>query len=170
MGESPPFSHQGGSLDVTLDPKVQEIVERVTKNEGYELVHAEMTAGRNRFLRIFIDKPGGITADDCARVSERVSLLLDVEDPIPYQYTLEVASPGLDRGLYKVADYERFAGNPAHIRLAEPIAGQRNFHGTLIGLDQQNTSGPAALLEDETGKRHSLPLSMIVKANVDLEL
>ena len=153
-----------------LDPRVQEIIERVTINEGYELVHAEMTVGKNRFLRIFIDKPGGVTADDCARVSDRVSLILDVEDPIPHQYTLEVASPGLDRGLYKAADYERFAGNAAHIRMAEPIAGQRNFHGTLIGLDQESVDGPAALLEDETGKRHRLPLSMIVKANVDLEL
>jgi ribosome maturation factor RimP len=85
---------------------------------------------------------------------------------IPYQYVLEVASPGLDRGLYQPADYERFAGSPAHIRLSEPIDGQRNFHGTLVGLDREGE--PAALLDDEQGGRHRLPLSQVVKANVDL--
>ena len=141
---------------MNLDPRVQEIIERVTTREGLELVHAEMTGGRgNAILRIYIDKPGGVNHADCATVSDQVGLILDVEDLIPHQYTLEVASPGLDRGLYKAADYERFAGHPAHIKLAEPIAGQRNFHGTLIGLDGEGD--PAALLEDETGKRHRLP-------------
>jgi ribosome maturation factor RimP len=125
-----------------------------------------MVGGRSKFLRIYIDKPGGVTTDDCAAVSHRVGLLLDVEDVISHQYVLEVASPGLDRGLYKPADYERFAGNPAHIRLSEPIDGQRNFHGTLVGLDREGE--PAALLDDEQGGRHRLPLSQVVKANVDL--
>jgi ribosome maturation factor RimP len=125
-----------------------------------------MVGGKSKFLRIYIDKPGGVTTDDCATVSYRVGLLLDVEDIIPHQYVLEVASPGLDRGLYKPADYERFAGNPAHIRLTEPIDGQRNFHGTLVGLDHEGE--PAALLDDEQGRRHRLPLSQVVKANVDL--
>ena len=151
-----------------LDPRVLEIVERVTTREGLELVHAEMAGGRgNAFLRIYIDKPGGVTHEDCATVSDQVGLILDVEDLIPHQYTLEVASPGLDRGLYKAADYERFAGSPAHVKLTEPLAGQRNFHGTLVGLDREGE--PAALLEDETGRRHRLPLSKIAKANVELE-
>lgn len=151
-----------------LDSRVREIIERVTTQEGYELVHAELTAGRTRYLRIFIDKPEGITADDCARVSDRVGLMLDVEDLIPHAYTLEVASPGLDRGLYKPSDYARFAGNRAHIRLLEPIEGQRNFHGTLLGLDEAGET--VAVLEDERGTRHRLPLNKILKANVDLEL
>lgn len=151
-----------------LDPRLQEIIERVATREGLELVHAEMTGGRgSAVLRIYIDKPGGVNLADCATVSDQVGLILEVEDLIPHQYTLEVASPGLDRGLYKAADYERFAGNPAHIKLSEPIAGQRNFHGTLIGLDREGD--PAALLEDETGKRHRLPLASIIKANVELE-
>ena len=151
-----------------LDSRVREIIERVATQEGYELVHAELTGGRNSFLRIFIDKPDGITADDCARVSDRVGLMLDVEDLIPHAYTLEVASPGLDRGLYKPSDYVRFAGSRAHIKLMEPIEGQRNFHGTLIGLDEAGDA--AALLEDERGTRHRLPLNKILKANLDLEL
>ena len=153
---------------MNLDSRIQEIIERVTVREGLELVHAEMSGGRgNAVLRIYIDKPGGVTHADCATVSDQVGLILDVEDLIPHQYTLEVASPGLDRGLYKAADYERFAGNPAHIKLAEPIAGQRNFHGKLLGLDREGEL--AALVEDETGKQHRLPLAKIIKANVELE-
>lgn len=150
-----------------LDPRISEIIERVTEREGLELVHAELTGGRNAILRIFIDKPGGVTIDDCSSISERVSLILDVEDIIPHQYVLEVASPGLDRGLYKEADYERFAGLPAHVRISEPIEGQRNFHGKLIGLEREGET--AAIVEEQSGKRHWLPLSRIVKANVEIE-
>lgn len=150
-----------------LDPHVQEIIERVARRIGVELVHAEMAGGRNAVLRIYIDKPDGVTLDDCSAVSEQVSLILDVEDLIPHQYLLEVASPGLDRGLYKPEDYERFAGLRAHIKLSTPLNGQRNFHGTLVGLDR--TGELTALLDDETGKRHALPLAEIAKANVEIE-
>jgi ribosome maturation factor RimP len=150
-----------------LDPRVQELVENVVTRQDLELVHLEMAGGRSPILRVYIDKPGGVTVDDCAAVSERLSLHLDVEDFIPTQYTLEVASPGLDRGLYKAADYERFAGLPCHIRLEAPLNGQRNFHGKLMGLDKSDE--PVALLEDETGKQHRLPVAAIAKANVEIE-
>jgi len=152
---------------VKLDPRVSEIIERVTTREGLELVHAEMAGGRNPVLCVYIDKPGGVTIDDCVMVSERVSLILDVEDVIPHQYTLEVASPGLDRGLHKEADYERFAGLPAHIRMSEAIDGQKNFHGKLIGLDREGEV--AAVIEEPDGKRRRLPIAKIVKANVEIE-
>jgi ribosome maturation factor RimP len=150
-----------------VDPRIREIAERVTAREGLELVHVEVTGGRNPILRVYIDKPGGVTIDDCAAVSERISLILDVEDPIPNQYTLEVASPGLDRGLYKESDYERFAGLPSHVKLSEALNGQRNFHGKLIGLDREGEL--AAVIEEENGKRHRLPLAKIIKANVEIE-
>jgi ribosome maturation factor RimP len=150
-----------------VDPRIREIAERVAAREGLELVHVEMTPGRNPILRIYIDKPGGVTIDDCSSVSQRVSLILDVEEPIQSQYTLEVASPGLDRGLYKESDYERFAGLPAHVKLSEAINGQRNFHGKLIGLDREGEV--AAIIEDEHGNRHRLPLAKIIKANVEIE-
>lgn len=152
---------------MNVDPRIREIVERVTARENIELVHVEVSGGRNPILRIFIDKPGGVTIDDCAHVSERVSLILDVEDPIPGQYLLEVASPGLDRGLYKESDYERFAGLPAHVKLSEAINGQRNFHGKLIGLDREGET--AAVIEEATGIIQRLPLTKIVKANVEIE-
>lgn len=150
-----------------VDPRIREIAERVAAREGLELVHVEMTPGRNPILRIYIDKPGGVTIDDCSSVSQRVSLILDVEEPIQSQYTLEVASPGLDRGLYKESDYERFAGLPSHVKLSEAINGQRNFHGKLIGLDREGEV--AAIIEDEHGNRHRLPLAKIIKANVEIE-
>jgi ribosome maturation factor RimP len=150
-----------------VDPRIREIAERVTAREGLELVHVEVTSGRNPILRVYIDKPGGVTIDDCASVSERISLILDVEDPIPNQFTLEVASPGLDRGLYKESDYERFVGLPSHVKLSEALNGQRNFHGKLIGLDREGEV--AAVIEEESGKRHRLPLAKIIKANVEIE-
>ena len=152
---------------IQLDPRICEIIERVTGREGLELVHAELTGGRNSTLRIYIDKPGGVTVDDCAAVSERLSLILDVEDLIPHQYMLEVASPGLDRGLYKEADYERFAGLRCHIRLAQPIEGQKTFHGILLGLERD--IGVVALIEEDNGRRCRLPLDKIIKANVEIE-
>jgi ribosome maturation factor RimP len=163
-----PTPYSIGDRNLKLDPRVSEILERVIAREGMELVHAEMTGGKAPTLRIYIDKPGGVTLDDCAAVSQRVGLILDVEDVIPHQYTLEVASPGLDRGLYKEADYERFAGLPARVRVSEPIEGQRNFHGKLIGLDHEGEA-PVAVIEEPDGKRRRLPLANIVKANVEIE-
>jgi ribosome maturation factor RimP len=150
-----------------LDSRVQELIEKVVTRLELELVHVEMAGGRQPILRVYIDKPGGVTVEDCAQVSERISLHLDVEDFIPTKYLLEVASPGLDRGLYKAADYERFAGLPCHVKLEAPINGQRNFHGKLIGLDK--TDEPVVILEDETGKQQRLPLAQIAKANVEIE-
>ena len=151
-----------------LNPRIHEIIERVATREGLELVHAEMVGShKNATLRIYIDKPDGVTHEDCATISDQVGLILDVEDLIAYPYILEVASPGLDRGLYKPNDYERFAGLPAHIKLTTPLNGQRNFHGTLIGLEHEGE--PAALLADAAGNRHRLPLTLISKANVEIE-
>ncbi len=150
-----------------VDPRISEIAERVTTREGLELVHVEMIGSRNPILRIYIDKPGGVTLEDCAQVSERISLILDVEDPIPGRYMLEVSSPGLNRGLYKESDYERFAGLPAHVKLSEVINGQKNFHGKLIGLDREGEL--ATVIEDEKGNQHRLPLALIIKANVEIE-
>ena len=153
---------------MSLDPRISEIIERVASREELEYVHAELVGGSgNGILRIFIDKPGGVNHEDCAAVSDQVGLILDVEDLIASHYTLEVSSPGLDRGLYKPNDYERFAGLPAHIKLLTPLDGQRNFHGTLMGLDQEGLL--VALLDDEKGQRHRLPLDQIAKANVDIE-
>ena len=144
---------------------INEIIERVTAREGLELVHWETVGPRNHFvLRIFIDKPGGVTLGDCERVSNQVGTLFDVEDLIPNQYTLEVSSPGIERGLYKPADYERFAGSRVKLRTAEPINGQRNFKGTLIGI-----SGDTVSLEADAAGRIDIPFEQIAKANIEYE-
>jgi ribosome maturation factor RimP len=146
--------------------RVQAIAERVAIDHGLELVHAEVAGPDNRpIVRIFIDKPNGVTHKDCSEVSLHVGTILDVEDFIHASYTLEVSSPGIERGLYKPADYERFAGKLAKLRTRRPINGQRNFRGRLLGVD-----GEDALFEDRTSGRVSVPLDAIAKANLELDV
>ena len=141
------------------------IIGRVAEREGLELVHWELAGPAGNFvLRIFIDKPAGVSHSDCEVVSHQVSTLLDVEDLIPNRYTLEVSSPGLERGLYKRGDYERFAGSRLKLRTVEPIDGQRNFRGRLIGIDDQNIRFDA----DGRGQIE-IPYEKILKANIEYE-
>ena len=124
---------------------------------GYELVELEFPP---HLLRIYIDREGGVTVDDCEKVSRQVSGVLDVEDPIPGHYTLEVSSPGLDRPLRKPADFARFAGEQARIELSLPLEGRRRFAGTLKGCE-----GEEVLIEVD-GTLHRLPLEGIAKARL----
>jgi ribosome maturation factor RimP len=124
---------------------------------GYELVELEFPP---HLLRIFIDREGGVTVDDCEKVSRQVSGVLDVEDPIPGHYTLEVSSPGLDRPLRKAADYARFAGERAKLELTLPIEGRKRFAGTLKGFE----GGEVSIEVD--GVIHRLPLDGISKARL----
>src|SRR6185295_10098330 len=137
--------------------------ERVATDHGRELVHAEVAGPVNKpIVRLFIDKPAGVTHQDCSEVSLHVGTILDVEDFIHSAYTLEVSSPGLERGLYRRADYERFTGREAKIKTGRAINGQRNFRGSILGLD-----GDAVVFEDRTSGRVSIPLEMINKANLE---
>ncbi len=141
------------------------IIERVAAREGLELVHWEMVGPRNNFvLRIYIDKPGGVNHGDCETVSNQVGTLLDVEDLIANRYTLEVSSPGIERGLYKRADYERFAGNRVKIKTSAPIGGQRNFRGLLVGISDDTVS-----IDTDSAGRIEIPYEQIAKANIEYE-
>ena len=115
-------------------------------------------------LRIYIDKPGGVSHGDCEAVSNQVGTLLDVEDLLAQHYILEVSSPGIERGLYKPADYERFAGSRIKLRTLEPIDGQRNFRGKLLGLIGDNISFEA----DGRGQLE-IPFEQIAKANIEYQ-
>lgn len=116
--------------------KIREMAERVAASEGLALVDVEIKGrGTNQLLRLYIDKPGGVSHADCQVVSEQMSALLDVEDPFPGKYTLEVSSPGLDRKLTKASDFEYFTGRRARITLREPLDGQRMLEGTLAGFE-----------------------------------
>jgi len=146
--------------------RVQAIAEQAAIDHGLELVHTEVAGPENKpIVRIFIDKPGGITHQDCSDVSLQVGTVLDVEDFIHSAYTLEVSSPGLERGLYKRDDYERFAGSQAKLKTQRPINGQRNFRGRLLGV-----AGNDILVEDRTNGRVSLPFESIVKANLEVNV
>jgi len=119
----------------TLD-HVKEIAERVASSSGLEVVDLELRgSGKARRLRIFIDKAGGVTHEDCANLSREVSTILDVEDAVPGgSYVLEVSSPGLDRRLLKPADFERFQGSLIKFSTYEPVQGNRHFEGRLVSF------------------------------------
>lgn len=141
------------------------IIERVVARQQLELVHWEMAGPPGRFmLRIFIDRPGGVSHAHCEAVSNEVGVLLDVEDLIPHGYTLEVSSPGIERGLYKPGDYARFAGSRVKLKTLQPINGQRNFHGKLLGIE-----GNKVGFEADGAGRLEIPLENIVKANIEYE-
>ena len=146
--------------------RVQAIAERVAIDHGLELVHAEVAGPDNKpIVRIFIDKPNGVTHQDCSEVSLHVGTVLDVEDFIHASYTLEVSSPGIERGLYKRLDYERFAGSLAKLRTRKPVNGQRNFRGRLLGID-----GEDILFEDRTSGRVRVPFEVVAKANLEMDV
>lgn len=146
--------------------RVRQIAEQAADDQGVELVHAEVAGPEGGpIVRLFIDRPGGVTHDDCSKVSHQLSTVLDVEDFIHSAYVLEVSSPGLERGLYKRADYERFTGSLAKIKARAPIKGQRNFRGRIIGITDERV-----IVEDRTSGRVEIPLDGIVKANLEADL
>lgn len=134
------------------------LLERSLTQLGYELVDLEMS-NRGKLLRLFIDKPEGITIDDCTLVSNHLSNLLAVEHDVDYD-RLEVSSPGLDRVLKKRADFERFAGERAQVKLRVPVEARKNFLGILRGLDSDY------LLMECDGVVHRLLLSNVDKARL----
>src|SRR5688572_26946 len=150
----------------STEERVKAIAEKVAIDQGLELVHAEVAGPENKpIVRVFIDKPAGVTHQDCSEVSIHLGTILDVEDFIHASYTLEVSSPGLDRGLYKRADYERFAGSLAKVKTKRPIGNQRNFRGRLVGVD-----GEEVLFEDRTSGRVRVPVESIAKANIEIDI
>jgi ribosome maturation factor RimP len=146
--------------------RIAEIAERAGSPEGIEIVDVDfLGAGRGRVVRIFIDRPQGVSHGDCEFISQQVGTILDVEDVIPGDsYTLEVSSPGLERKLSKPKDFERFVGQKARIVLREPVENQRRWEGKLAGFSQ----GVVAL-EPSTGKLIHFPLAQVQKANLKFE-
>jgi len=130
-----PFFVSGEKM-AQASEKLVAIIEPAVSALGFELVGVEyMPQGRHSLLRIYIDHEDGITVDDCGDVSHQVSAVLDVEDPIRGEYTLEVSSPGLERPLFTLEHYARFAGQLAEIRLHAPVDGRRKYTGRLQGVE-----------------------------------
>jgi ribosome maturation factor RimP len=141
---------------------IQTLLERVVTQLGYELVDFEMS-NRGKLLRLFIDKPQGVTIDDCVMVSDHVSHFLAVEHDIDYD-RLEVSSPGLDRVLKKASDFVRFTGARIKIKLRVPSDGRKNFVGMLLGLDDDQ------VLVERDGVTMRFAMSNVEKARLDPEL
>ncbi len=140
--------------------RLLELLEPAVTALGFELADLDAHAGRRGLLRLYIDRPGGVTLDDCQRVSEQVGAWLDVEDPLPGSYVLEVSSPGFDRRLRTAAHFERFGGEQARIELKDALGGRRKFVGRLAGVE-----GGVVVLEVD-GERVCLPMSDIAVARL----
>jgi len=151
---------------------IRAIAERVAQARGLEVwdiqSRREVTG---HVVRVFIDRPGpaatpdeSVSVEDCAEVNRELSTILDVEDPLPFAYTLEVSSPGLDRPLRNDGDYARFAGRLAKIVVSEAVNNQKAFEGRLRGVEND-----AVLLEAPNGRMHRLPLKLITRGRLEVE-
>ena len=153
----------------SIAERVQELAERVAIDHGLELVHAEVAGPENKpIVRIFIDKPQGVTHEDCSEVSLHLGTILDVEDFIHASYTLEVSSPGLDRPLRGADDYRRFTGRRAKLVMREAVDGQKFVKGILAGVVGAN-EGTDVLIDGDDGRQWRVPVGIITRANLEVE-
>jgi ribosome maturation factor RimP len=149
-----------------LEDKLRALAGPLLTDLGFELVDVVLATEYGRkVLRFFIDKPGGVTIDDCTQASRELSTLLDVEDPIPQRYTLEVSSPGLDRPLVKEKDFIRYTGKKVRIKTKEPIEGRRNFKATIDSVGDGSIS-----VTDFDGRRFVIELAHIDRARLEIEI
>lgn len=152
--------------------QIRAIAERVAASRGlsvWDIQSRREAAGH--VVRVIIDRPGpastpeeSVSIEDCEQVNREIGTILDVEDPLPFAYTLEVSSPGLDRPLRDAGDYARFAGRRAKIVLREAVDNQKAFDGRLRGVDDAHV-----LLEASSGRMHRLPLRLITRGRLEVE-
>ena len=141
--------------------QLQAMLAPVVESLGYECWGVEfISQGRHSLLRVYIDHANGILVDDCEAVSRQVSAVLDVEDPISSEYTLEVSSPGMDRPLFTLEQFAKHVGEQVKIKLRSPFDGRRNFQGLLRGVEDQDV---VVLVDDH---EFLLPIDLIDKANI----
>jgi len=157
--------------------RVRAIAERVTASRGltvWDIQSRREASGR--VVRVFIDRPGpaatpeeSVSIEDCEQVNREIGTILDVEDPLPFAYTLEVSSPGLDRPLRGEDDYCRFAGRLAKVVVSAPVDNQKAFEGHLRGVEDDADAGRTVLLEAPNGRIHRLPLRLITRGRLEVE-
>ena len=153
----------------TYRERIIALIEPAVESEGLELVELECLRMKTRWLvRIFIDREGGATLDDCAALSHQVGDLLNVHDLPPGPYTLEVSTPGLDRPLTRDKDFEKYRGSRVRIRTREPIDGSRNFVGTYV--DYAAEGGRRIVTLDVDGRAVRIDRENIQKANVEYDI
>lgn len=154
---------------MALPEHVEQQISRIVESEGLELVHIDYSRhGRGFLLRVDIDKEGGVNIDDCQSISQQISTWLDVEDPIPGEFELQVSSPGLDRKLYKASDYEKFVGRLVRVKTARGIRGLHVIVGRLKAFD-----GERVVVTDPVMKKdpdYEIPLADIKEARLEVEI
>ena len=152
--------------------QIKTIADRVTAERGLTVWDVQSRREAvGHVIRVIIDRPGpaatpeeSVSIEDCEQVNREISTILDVEDPLPFAYTLEVSSPGLDRPLREAADYERFAGRLAKVVVREAVDNQKAFEGRLRGVENADV-----LLEASNGRMHRLPLRLITRGRLEVE-
>jgi ribosome maturation factor RimP len=153
----------------SLPEQVEQQIQRIVESEGLELVHIEYgQQGHGFLLRVDIDKEGGVNIDDCSLISQQVSTWLDVEDPIPAEFELQVSSPGLDRRFYKQSDYEKFVGRLVRVRTSRPVRGLHVIVGRLKQFD-----GETVVVADPKVKKdpeYVIPFSDIKETRLEVEI
>lgn len=146
-----------------IDPLLQAHLAALIANMGYELWGCELQAeGHNMILRIYLDKVEGVTIDDCSFVSHQVSAMLDVEDPFSGRYTLEVSSPGINRPLFELAQYQKYKGETVKIRLREALNGRKQYKGTIISANEDGI----CLSMEKNAQLLTIPFALIEKGNI----
>ena len=156
-------------MSTGLPEQVENHIQRIVESEGLELVHIDYRrAGRQFILRVDIDKEGGVNIDDCQLISQQISTWLDVEDPIPAEYELQVSSPGLDRKFYSTADYQKFIGRLVRVKTAKAVRGLHVIVGRLKEFD-----GTQVVVTDPVMKKdpdYTIPLTEIKETRLEVEI
>lgn len=149
-----------------IESRINEVAVAAAQANGLEFVHSEVVGSKGSLtVRVFIDKPGGVSHEDCALVSRAMDAILDDDDLIPSAYILEVSSPGLERELYSLADFARFAGCMAKVKTRAAVNGQRNFRGKIVTVENEEV-----VFDDKTNGVVRFPYSAVVKANLEIDL
>lgn len=152
-----------------IPEQVEQQIQRIVESEGLELVHIDYRKqGRGYLLRVDIDKEGGVNIDDCQLISQQISTWLDVDDPIPAEYELQVSSPGLDRKFYKTSDYQKFIGRLVRVKTSKAIRGLHVIVGRLKEFD-----GERVVVTDPVVKKdpdYTIPLAEIKETRLEVEI
>lgn len=167
VGFAPTFYFGGITMENhSIEEGIRRIAADVAAEIGVEFVHAEIAGAKRSYtVRIFIDKPEGVNIEDCSVYSKRIEEVLDADDFIPSAYLLEVSSPGLERGLYSIGDFEKFIGEKAKVKTDAAVNGQKVFIGRIAGIDENEI-----IFEDKTNGTVRFPHGSVSKANLRVDL
>ena len=160
------FCAKDEAMKQQIEERIREIAVQTAEENGLELVQAEVAgSGKKLTVRVFIDKEGGVMHEDCSNMSRSLEKIFDEEDFIPAAYLLEVSSPGLERELYSLKDFEKFAGSLVKVKLNAPVDGQKVFRGRIVKVEDEKI-----IFDDKTKGTARFPFSAVAKANLEIDL